>query len=127
MAILKSRPDLEVTIDVDGQPLEEHNDGDFDESNEDEYEMRKYIASVPGAKFAIHIRCANRLFDGIRYSLGVDIVLDGVSARRYLIKEDNYRDRNDTVIMGSHMKEGETWFRNYFTFSELEKGKPNIS
>jgi hypothetical protein len=123
MAILKSRPDLEATIEVNGQPLEEYDDDDFDENNEKPNEMSKYIASVPGAKFTIRVQCTDRLFSEMGKSLAVDLLLDGETARKYAIDKDEFATRNDNRWTHTHMKERGLWYENNFTFSELETSK----
>jgi hypothetical protein len=123
MAILENKPGLEVTIEVNGEPLVEYGNDDFDENNEKPSVSSKYVVSVPGAKFAVRVKCTTQLFNEMRSSLGILIALDGKMVLRGMMDETKHRNTNDFIFGSTYLKEDGVWYENNFTFSELETSK----
>jgi hypothetical protein len=127
MAILEDKPGLEVTIEVNEEALVEYNDDDFDENNEKPSETSKYVVSVPGAQFALRMKCATQFFRSLGSSLRMQIALDGKEVYRGIIDEDMHPNKNDFILKCTPLKEHGVWYENNFTFSELETSKSRES
>lgn len=123
MAIATDIPGLEVTIEVDGQPLPEF---DYDKADDDSLETSnaKYVRTVSGAEFAI--RYLTRPPFAPPSQIQMDILLD-----------DNYIQAPFSEWAGKDGCEGYLFskasvavggqnFTRAFRFSELRTGKKSV-
>jgi hypothetical protein len=103
---------------VNGKPLQEYEDTDCDDHSQNPREIRKYIASVSGAEFSIHLTCDRDILSHIKTSFVASVLLDGQIVRHVLTKKSRILDR--TVISRSPSKESGKWYNNKFKFCDIE-------
>lgn len=140
MAILSAYPELEVTVEVDGQPAQEY-DAPADEvearkKDIDFYsipEMRrerspyiiKYIESKPGKRFAFKFDSTHFAIpssDGKKHLVGYQCILDGTPTAYYPLVGGTKAARG--FYMSGNNWSG--WKCHNFQFSTLEIGKINV-
>jgi hypothetical protein len=118
MAILPSLPGLQVAIMVNGQPLQEYEDTDYDDDSQNPREIRKYIASVSGAEFSIRLTCNKDILSHINTSFAVSVLLDGQRVLHNLIQKSDIL--NGAVFSSTLSKESGKWYKNKFKFCDIE-------
>lgn len=128
MAILTSRPDITVTIEVNNQALKEYVDTTGEgNANQRSSQVTKYIESVPGAEFATRIRLPNKFVSKAKYDLLVRIKLDGQTVVSRVYQKHELHDYvQDGILKDScTMRDGAGWCSRMFTFTQLQTGKYN--
>lgn len=114
MAVIDVLPGVEVTVDVDGNPLKEYEDRDEEEP---EKTITRYVEAQSGKKFSIRVKCSKECkFKGD--SITFRFYADGTNADAIVLEKTS----PDYVCQGfeSH---GRT---SKFRFSTLETGKLEI-
>ena len=121
MAILKK---IEVTIEVEGKPLEEYKD---DEEEDKPDSITRYVEATTDAAFAIKTRL-KRSFCFPTDSLGFHYKLDGVLVGDYGLYKEDFEPRKGGcahIQYGAYAKkDGRFDALKPFIFNEIEVGKP---
>ena len=106
--------DIEVTVQVDGQNLQEYDDDEDEVATPNE--IAKYIQAISNAKFAISIK----LLDGFKFAsdaLVFKVYVDGVLVIEPILKKG---DRNRTwLVRGRKEKDGHRTYIRPFYFADL--------
>ena len=124
MAILSAVPGLEVTVLVNGNPLKEYDDAEFDKSNTSAREMSKYVVSVPGAEFSIRLACTKEALIHRAATLIVNMHLDGERVvRRIMMKHEipGVVTLNDTAQL-----KNDKWYNKKFMFCEVQTAQQGL-
>ncbi|PQE20745.1 hypothetical protein CJF30_00002064 [Rutstroemia sp. NJR-2017a BBW] len=93
MAISHLLPDIEVTVDVDKQPLKEYNDDDIEVvpgkigEHQASRTVAKYIEAVSGKEYSINMKVGSG-YQRDFPTLGFTITIDGKKVVSWLLTED---------------------------------------
>ena len=116
MAILQN---VEVTVEVGGQSLEEYNDDDDVEQGQ--HAASKFIEAVSNAKFAIGAKVCNN-FKFITDGLEFHIYLEGQRAAGMLLGEKK-ATRREGITCGQTILEDKDWKLRPFQFVDAKIGE----
>lgn len=112
---------IEVTVQVDGQDLQEYVDEDSDRSD---VSVSKYIEAISGARFVIAATIST-LHKFLSDALGMEVALDGTIVKKALFLE-RQRDKNlghHRVFEGVVTFRDDQWKIRPFTFREVNTGE----
>lgn len=117
MAVTDALPGVEVTVEVDGQPLKEFTDQGLEEEPRT---ITRYVEAVSGKRFILKVEVKNHAkFHGNSYRASVEV--DGHSVDRRVIHKPKksgtpiVKTINGFQVSGTEVKE--------FMFSGLDLGK----
>jgi len=132
MAILPALQGIEVTVQVDNQPLREYADDDVNETLGTEAALladktvSKYVESVTDAEFTVDLVLAEQ-FQPSSPSLTFDIFMDGkcVLGKVLMTTEETLRNRQTRKMPGTttwdpHTKEGQL---HHFRFANINTSR----
>ena len=113
---------IEVSIEVDGEPLEEYKD---DEEEDQPGSVTRYVEATTDAAFGIKVRL-KRSFKFVTDAVWFDYELDGTSVDKCIVRREDFEPDNNGYTLISRgamsMKDGFCRLR-HFIFNEIKIGK----